>query len=338
MDCVLHIGLEKTGTKTLQAFLNANRERLADHSLLFPASPGRRNHRLLALLAYADEVRDDITAKAKVDSAVGLAKVRTQLLADLQHEVQSRVCRTLLLSSEHFQSRLRDGKAIERFRQALMQLGCQRFRVIVYLRDPVEIARSLHASSVASGSTAAGPPAPDNPYFRNICDHRATLQRWSGVFGHAAVMPRLFDRAELVGGSIIDDFCDVMGFRTDKAWARPTDQNQSISAHGLDLLRRLNKVFPRVENNRINPRRGDLANFVRDNYPGAPYILSAEVADAYRQYFAQSNEWVRQNYFPERSALFAHQAVVDSRPDRISEADLNAEAGRIAKQWMQRKP
>lgn len=337
MDCVLHIGLEKTGTTTLQAFLNANRARLADHSILFPASPGRRNHRLLALLAYGSEVRDDITTKARVDSAVDLARVRSQLLSDLQGEVQSRACRVLLLSSEHFQSRLRDAETVESFRQALLQLGCRRFRVIVYLRDPVEIARSLHASSVASGSTAAGPPAPDNTYFRNVCDHRATLERWSGVFGREAVMPRLFDRAELAGGSIIDDFCDAMGFRKDKHCARPPDHNQSISAQGLALLRRLNKVFPRVENNRINPRRGELADFVRENYPGAPYVLSAEVADAYRQYFAQSNDWVRRHYFPERALLFVHQPVVDSRSDECSETDLNAEAARIVEHWSQGK-
>jgi hypothetical protein len=337
MHCILHIGLEKTGTKTLQEFLCRNRKRLMASSILFPSSPGNRNHRLLALVAYSAKDHDDITAVAQVDSAQDLADFRSSLLLELQNEIRTHPADVLLLSSEHFQSRLRDSNAVARFKEALLQTGCSSFRIIIYLRDPVEIARSLYASAVVTGSTATAPPEPDNTYFRNICDHRATIERWSSVFGIESLTPRLFDRASLFGGSIIDDFCNTAGIDLDSSWHRPEDRNQSISALGLALMRRLNQSIPRLVANRMNPDRTGLAEWIRRYCSGPPYELPEDAARAYRLRFAKSDEWVRVHFFPERPALFKERALPAPGGVCASDDELDALADLVSAMWKEKQ-
>lgn len=50
----LHIGLEKTGTTSVQAFLHMNRAPLAQAGIWMPGCLGHLNHKLLA--AYGFEV------------------------------------------------------------------------------------------------------------------------------------------------------------------------------------------------------------------------------------------------------------------------------------------
>jgi hypothetical protein len=59
VDIVLHIGMPKTGTTSIQFFLRDNRERLASLGVLFPKAAGQvRSERLgLSLLSDADVVR-----------------------------------------------------------------------------------------------------------------------------------------------------------------------------------------------------------------------------------------------------------------------------------------
>lgn len=59
MKCFVHIGTEKTGTSTIQEFLNLNRRSLAGLNVLYPKSAGIRNHVKLALAAYNDDRQDD---------------------------------------------------------------------------------------------------------------------------------------------------------------------------------------------------------------------------------------------------------------------------------------
>ncbi len=60
--CVLHIGLEKTGTTTIQNRLASNRERLLERGILYPRSAGRSNHLHLVSACLDFGVWDNIKA------------------------------------------------------------------------------------------------------------------------------------------------------------------------------------------------------------------------------------------------------------------------------------
>jgi len=205
--------------------------------------------------------------------------------------------------------------------------------VIVYLRDPVSVCRSLYASSVVTGSTASGPPPPDSPYFETICNHRKTLETWASEFGDEIVTPQLFARNSLRGGSIIDDFFDATEIALPDDLVRPVDCNESLSQLGVEVLRRLNARIPRIVDGKINPGRSRLVELVRQHCRGPRYEAPPELAARYRAYFAASNEWVRRRYFPERDALFSQAGIAPQTPLEVSDSELNAQAERVAALW-----
>src|SRR5215471_11213896 len=49
VDVVLHVGMRKTGTSSIQFFLRDNREPLASRGVLYPTTPGRARHYRLSL-------------------------------------------------------------------------------------------------------------------------------------------------------------------------------------------------------------------------------------------------------------------------------------------------
>ena len=53
-ELVVHAGMGKTGTSSIQHFLRANETVLAQHGVLYPRSPGRRRHVRLGLFLTPD--------------------------------------------------------------------------------------------------------------------------------------------------------------------------------------------------------------------------------------------------------------------------------------------
>lgn len=333
MQATLHIGTEKTGTKTLQEFLHCNRNRLLEQGILYTRSFGLRNNQKLALFGYEADRRDDVTIRAGIDSDESMQAVKEELLGLLADEVDASGCDRVLFSSEHLQSRLRSREDIERLRSALSGIGLHVSEVIVYLRDPVSICRSLHASSVATGSVARRPPPPDSIYFSTVCDHRRTLTTWADVFGPESILPRLFERETMLGKSVMDDFCQVAGIDITDDYMRPADQNESLSQLAVELLSRVNVAVPRIRDGKIDNNRKALVDLIRRHCSGPSYSPPTSLLEQYRKYYADSNEWVRRHYFPERETLFMEAPSVSPGVVGASEMELDVIADLIVSIW-----
>ena len=333
LKAILHIGTEKTGTKSLQEFLHRNRSELLNRRIVYTKSAGARNNRQLAVAAYPLDRRDDATLRLGIGRDDDLLAHQQRVIDELTQEIDVHNSALVLFSSEHLQSRLRNRDDISRLRKVLTEIGLVPEQIIVYLRDPVAICRSLYASSVATGSTSAEPPPPTNAYFAHICDHRRTLERWSSVFGSGTICPRLFEKGTLIGNSIIDDFCEVADLGPINKCLRPQRRNESLSQLGVEVLRRINCRLPKFVDGVVDETRSRLVELVRQHCTGPAYVPPPEVAAQYRRHFAESNEWVCQHYFPEREQLFSDTAL-DAAPElHASDAELDAMADLIIAAW-----
>jgi len=83
---VLHIGTEKTGSKTLQECLHHNRELLLDQGVLYTRSAGLRNNRQVSLLGYPPDRRDDGTTWVGIDSDEALRDHQRKTVGALKKE------------------------------------------------------------------------------------------------------------------------------------------------------------------------------------------------------------------------------------------------------------
>lgn len=336
MECTLHIGTEKTATTSIQLFLDANRHRLKSLGVHIPNSEKKGNHVYLSTAAYSPDKVDDLTMRLNLASSQERERYIQQCRKQLQLDKQcaeSHGMRHCLFSNEHLQSRLRQHEEVARLKEILSGLGYGPFRIILYIRDPVQVAGSLYSTLVIAGETRKGPPPPDTPYYENICNHRQTIERWVDVFGKEALYVRLFEPKALINGSVVDDFCYVNKWQIKGSWERPQPANERLSNHGVECLRYLNKRIPRFRDGKTNSVRGDLSSYVRLHMTGPGYVPPETISEAYRSAFQSSNEWVREHYFPERASLFTAPPPSVPTPTTITPEEMEKVADLIADIW-----
>lgn len=342
MDCILHIGLEKTGTTSIQEFLFQNRILLAQEGVLYPQSVGDRNHSPLVVAFYESDQRDDLTCNLGLNTNFQLARFKRESRERIAAECLGARAGKVILSAEHFQSRLRRESGIRELRQFLEGTGIGPIRVVVYLRDPADLAYSLHSTAVKSGHSGHGPCRPlsedgtgyDPEYFRNACDHRATLQRWGAVFGMENITPRLFRKDQLAEGDIVRDFLSVAGLPP-LDYLFPGPRNEALDYLGLEILRRCNNLLPAFVENRPNPRRGAIHElFERYFNTGVRQEQSPDLREAYETFFRDSNEWVRGNYFPHLNELFPQNSKPARQGEIPADNQLESCAALIAELWL----
>ncbi|MFM8931111.1 MAG: hypothetical protein ACKOS8_04440 [Gemmataceae bacterium] len=312
MDCLLHIGTDKTGTTSIQEFLHLNRQRLGRRGILFTRSCGEINNHFLAVAAYDLGHRDDLTANLSLRTNHDLEVYQQLLQARLHRELREAGTPRVVFSSEHLQSRLKEVPQITRLRRFLSDAGIRKTKVIVYLRDPADLAFSLHSTSVKGGHPGTGPCSPDSDdgtgydpaYFRNVCDHRATIQRWGGVFGMENIIPRLFRRDQFVQGDLLRDFIATAQLPA-LPYDFPKPHNEALDHLGLELMRRFNAHVSAFVDGTPNPLRGQVWSLFEKYFTsGERQPQSLQIRQAYEVAFAEGNEWVRQRFFPELPALF----------------------------------
>ena len=173
---IFHIGLEKTGTSSLQACLHRNETVLARHSVLYPKrnlAYGWENHKPLVGCYEIDEVGDRWLA---TDPAR-----RGRVVASLVDEIESSRHRTAIVSAEHFSSRFGE-RHIRALRADFQQFECH---VVIVLRDHFSRLCSAYETYVSNGG-----PYPIEAFAEGLIRPGALDMRyadliapWEEVFG-----------------------------------------------------------------------------------------------------------------------------------------------------------
>ena len=301
-----------------------NKKRLAENGIVIPVSMGEINQRKLPVIAYNPTRQDEFTRAQGVTEPAVREKAFKHWWDAFLAELEQSGCPNVLVSSEHFQSRLRTREEIERLREILAAVFDE-IEIILYLREPVETAVSLFSTAVRSGSEMQAVPGPSNEYFHNIVNHRRTIQVWSQVFGAENIRIRLFEKSLFKGGDLLLDFIHTASL-PDIGYKFPPRANESLSALGISILSRLNtRQRKRVQAGKSeNECFQRMTNVVCANFSGgAAHIPNPEVVEAYRQTFSESNEWVRKTFFPDLAQLFHEKSYENNTlPVTLPEDDL----------------
>lgn len=315
----IHIGLEKTGTTTIQGFLNRKRDALLETGILFPTSPGKSNQTLLAAAAMSEKVNIRARAIERLGPDFDVALAR-----EIKAEIDEAKPERLLFSNEHCSSRLHSVEEVRKLKSYLEQFG-DAFAVLVYLRRQDEFLLSTYSTSVKSGSVKPF-MIPKGRKLHARYDYRVLLELWGGVFGQEAMRPRLFQPSAWVGGDLLTDFCDAAELDLTEREA-PT-RNLSLSAEGLEVLRQINKVSGGERDGRVVRAAGALTE-------GPKLSLSTAARREFMRHFEDSNRWVAERFF-DRDDLFeevqdglAEHLQPEISPERFAKLReaIEAEAG-----------
>lgn len=217
---VIHIGLHKVASTTLQHSLYDLRKRLAAQGFLYPVNIHHRRsqHSDLAIL-----LREGNTAKYR--------SVMDTMLLDLRASGDM----NLLLSGEEF-SMLRPRK-IEQLYGDLARTG-RSFRVVLYIRNLYRLAISAIAERSKTGHFIA---YPGQVLGRRAVNPSTILSRWEQVFGADNVIAECLE-ALPPQTTIVSHFAQLAGARLPRKF-RVADRNRSIDPIASVLLSHLAYEF-----------------------------------------------------------------------------------------------
>lgn len=299
MKLVLHIGAAKAGSTSLQRHLYDQRQQLQQTGVRVVTSAGQGNARGLPAAFMDDEKVDDFIAQQGFSSREQRAAFNDNTLRRFTieaNEAQASGCHTLIVSSEHFQSRLHSKTEVRRCAETFAGLF-DNIQIVLYLRRQDRAAVSRYSEWLRAGWAVPNPffeldrlgREAEPPVFYN---YRALVERWSACFGEGSITLRPYGRDVDDRWSIVTDFLSVCGLGDGISKASShADTRAGFSMQAQACLVLFNTAMG--EENRLQPevkavREGLLPHIDRD-LPGRPQRPSQEQAKSFMGYFESQN-------------------------------------------------
>lgn len=281
--CILHVGMPKTGTTSIQ---NSLYHGLEDPRFRY-VSLGQVNSAICLITLFRDHPETAWPFRHRRDWKAKVERTRRNYDRRLRRALRSSVAggRTPVLSaeccwnySEGELGRMRDFLASEGFRP----------RVIAYVRPIKSWMESMFQQSVKSGrweiddilSTVLGEPGGHRPSLR-----LATFER---IFGSESIVVRPFVRSALHEGCVVSDFCRVSGVTLGSPGILRS--NEALSADAVRLLCAYNRYFPARTTwpelliRRLEGLAGDPLRFHSDLIAVHREVIASETASMRERY------------------------------------------------------
>ncbi|NEQ69039.1 MAG: hypothetical protein F6K21_26765 [Symploca sp. SIO2D2] len=232
METILHIGMQKTGSTTLQKFMHAHSSDLLNASVLYPEIfDGHINHNILAFSVY-DQSRLPREFAAFSKKSPEKFELKKRLAMDaVEASVAKAKPKRLVISAEYLSGIHYAGfPSVDRLKGLRNWLSkmSDSIKVLMYVRRPSDWYLS-HLQQTVKGSSKFPP--------FDAFQIRETIENYTQVFGEVVV--RKFDRESLIDGDIRTDFLGSQLKDVNLSHLnlnREHVRNQSLSAESIRLL------------------------------------------------------------------------------------------------------
>lgn len=298
--CIIHIGTEKTGTTAIQTMLQANRKNLQHQGVVYPACAGKHTSTQWEFVAIAH------TEPWKIDAGWALNIASQDDLASFRHTFKERLklefsrhpaTDTLIISSEHFHSRLHSVEAIARLK-AFLEPWVDTYHVVVYFRRQDDLAVSYVSTRLKAGVRIPPNHKLSSEGSRQYYEFDKVFDKWAKVFGKNAMRPRLYQQSNWENGCLLTDFqtaAELTGLEVENV---PVT-NVSLNRISFQFAQFMNSHRPNPPGpDRVIGDREALVHKVAALFPGRYIPFTKEDALEFYQSFSESNERLRESAFP----------------------------------------
>ena len=303
MNLDLHIGTPKTGTTSIQKFLENNKNALSKQGILYPSTlrlfPNSSNHRIFSWIGI-DKVRfkkELIIYKKHNKNFFGEdSNIISLELKKFEEELKLSKKNKCIISSEHITSYGLNN--VEKFKK-ITDKFFNKTRIIVYIRNPIDRIFSGLNTKIRCGKAFEKIKYP--PLI-----NKKLIKEWSEIYGEENIVVRLFNKNDLIENDLIADFCAQTKISLNNNFVYPNKENESLNFYQLKYLNYINSKVPRFVDNKINPNSVNVALFVKNNFQSPVRYLPTkeEYHDVENKSF-EENEWIRRKYFPDKSYLWS---------------------------------
>lgn len=305
---IVHIGLNKSGSTTIQGWLTQNRAALAAQGIVydpFDDQPIPALQHAIGFTTLAAELGGRLVrhpqarAYHRMETPEAQSARVAEFLARAEPVIAAGDFRTFVISSEFLPFWIGPPKSAGLLHDWLSERFA-RVRYVVYVRDQVLWAPSAYTQHIKMGGTD------DLAQFLNKGGERnyfAICDRWLSGVGRGKLSVRALEPSLLKDGDLIADFADVIG--ADASQTAPPDiLNESIDAASVARLREINRTTAKLPEALASKMRGDKVAKLLGSTSGEKLRLTPEQAIEVAQRNAKSNERLRRRFFPDQEVLF----------------------------------
>lgn len=282
----LHIGTAKSGTTALQHYCNENATALEDAGLLYVTAKGHSSVNKLA---------------------IAINKYRTEQLREISEHVTHAI-RTSDAGKALISSEMLFGMTPSSILEALPVLADYPLNLLVYFRRQDRYIESKYLQKMKNGRFRGTIWDYIKKFDGSGSDYYAELQPWFNL--ECDIHPRICERDSLIRGSTVTDALSVMGFYDLTQMVPETRiENTSPSLGRIQLLQALADAG--------HPKIRQLQRALPPDQGGKARVLTRAERLDYLSKYLQSNEALRQSFFPALPQLFATDDLKDG-PDQLS--------------------
>jgi hypothetical protein len=235
--CIIHIGMHKTGSTSIQHSLDS----YSDDQFLYATLTNTPNHSLAMYSLFAADPGHHRLHRVAQRSGKKLAAYLARAEADLQRSIEATKGRTLVISGEGIVG-LEPPEVVklaERFRSQFDQVT-----IVGYVRPPAGFLSSALQQRIRGGAAKFD-------LARMYRNYRATFAKFDDAFGAGNVLLWKFDPASFPGKDVVRDFCARLDLPLPER--RIVRLNDSLSRQVVGALYTHNKFAGDLMRDRTRP-------------------------------------------------------------------------------------
>ena len=318
MHCILHVGMPKTGTSSIQRFVRVRRQALADLGVFVPDTP----HGNMREFAVANDrfgfLREASSRPGGIKGADTdtyfdrIEQVRLELEGQLEAARASGATRLLITSENLFylgqpERAVESARTLELLRDWLARY-CDGVTILMALRRQDLWSISKYRNAVKSESTG-GQMDCLQPF--PMMDYDGALRLWEAAFGRENIRLSVFRDSTETPEGVLEGFCRGAGIDSlyDPKLEAEFSDNSAVDGRAIETIRRLTQVSRERLDKPVEATqlRGEvyrlLETVVFDGPMQRVRPARQDAIDLVGRY-ADGNEAVRARYFPQAPTLF----------------------------------
>lgn len=220
MRIIVHVGMAKAGSTTLQTSLARSVDFLRDQGVLYPRPNSDDGHSLLAPIV-SGTTEPFLFTKGKYRSTGDFSKASQRFMKSIERQIVKEKPKVLILSSEYLSSTFCYTHASTL--KDLLARWSTDIDIVIYLREP----RSLYTSSLQQTLKFSSRFTPPD---QHTCQYRSFISHYDDVYpGRVNIV--LFDFAQFKNNCMVTDFmerflpdvgCDGLAQNVTKANVSPS--------------------------------------------------------------------------------------------------------------------
>lgn len=311
---ILHFGLPKTGTTTIQNVLHAHRDRLLAEGVYYPALSPNLTTPLCTM--FLPDPKGHITNKIAGLSAESALANAQRFQRTLEAEISRSTWSTLVLSAEGVSNMPRE--SLHKLKSWAEQFATE-WTVLICVRDPLTYTRSVIQQLIKGGDVL------HELYERlPLPNFQGKINNAIAVFGKDRLHVFSMRAAASSADGLVGHFAGIIGLSealTRDLCAVSSRDNESMSQEAALVLDSLNRQVPMFPANGDARRRSGRELAFIERIRGSRFELPPQVRARVVAESAKDTEWL----FSEFGIDLRYNGDVDPDSRRASEPSLTVE-------------